>query len=159
MHRRLKQLKLVSATAVILAAVSALGGCAGLPIGARIDPKPTVADSSSKTPDVKSVILEKAPVATSTLQLSVTYLERLAIAPGAKLTVTVTDSKGNKVGSKTVTTGAALPYQVSVPLTVSAQVSVTVNVTLKAPAGHVLAGSKTFPKVPTGKTEFVIATS
>lgn len=159
MHRRLQQLKLVSAVAAFLAVAPALGGCAGLPIGARTDPKPTVADSSPVAADTKTIVVEKAPVAISTLQLSVTYLERLAIAPGATLTVTVTDSKGTKVGSSTVTTGAELPYQISVPLTVSAQEAVTVKVTLKAPAGHVLAGSKTFPKVPAGKTEFVIASS
>ena len=156
MHTKRQQLRLVSTALVFLAVAPALGVCAGWPAGTPTDTKTTSA-GDAVTPEPRTIVPQESVAVSSTLQLSVIYLERLAVAPGAKLTVTVTDAAGRKVGSSSITTAGDQTYQVSVPLTVPGQQAVTVNVTLKAPSGHVLTGSKTFEKVPAGKTEFVIA--
>lgn len=97
-----------------------------------------------------------ADVGDSTLKLEVTINQRIFVPLGAELSVAVTDAKGRKA-RESITTSTGLPYRIQVPLGTATTGPLSVSVTLKSPAGHVLTGSKSFGKVPNTYTTIVVA--
>lgn len=124
-------------------------------------PKPAVKTPTVKPP-VKSASLTRSvmPMSDSIeMQVSVSFLERIALPAGSKLQVSVVGPASSKPIVVNTLTSAGPPYMVTLRLPAGMTYPATLSATLNATSGHAFSGQSTLTQRPTGTTDLRISPS
>jgi hypothetical protein len=110
------------------------------------------AAAQPRRPDADPAPQAEAPV----ISLSITYLERIMVPPGAVLTVRVWDADGREVGALAARTEGGPPYFMRVPLAAGTTGPLKVGASIRSGERQLMAGERSFDTLPQTAVEMII---
>jgi hypothetical protein len=91
------------------------------------------------------------------MQLSITYFERIMMAPGSDLVVTITGAGLENPVTEAIKTEGGPPYAMEIALPGDVTYPLNITAKLSAPTGHHMAGQTTLTAAPEGTVSMRIS--